>query len=107
LLLNHYSKGKIYMLAVPENQGDFYNMPQAALTQIKRDVMGDFPVEIDAPVKVALFAYDNNTFVIENYRSKAARVGISVWGEVSALSAIGVDERLAPTPADKNARQSD
>jgi hypothetical protein len=96
MLMDHYSKGTIMMLTVPENPGDLYNIPQAALTRIKRYTMGDFPVQIDAPAKVALFAYDNGAFVVENYRDEPARIGISVKGSAAALSAIGVDQKLTP-----------
>ncbi|HEU4959804.1 MAG TPA: hypothetical protein VFT56_05295 [Sphingomonas sp.] len=96
MLMDHYSKGTILMLTVPENMGDLYNLPQAALTQIKRYAMADFPVRIDAPAKVALFAYDNGAFIVENYRDEPATVGISVAGAAASLSAIGIEQTLTP-----------
>ena len=66
LLMNRYSKGVIYLLTIPENQADLYNLPQGVITQIKQYLQRDFPVKINSPALVSLFAYDNNTFVIES-----------------------------------------
>ncbi|HWA30013.1 MAG TPA: hypothetical protein VG867_02890 [Rhizomicrobium sp.] len=80
VLMNRYSKGTIYLLTVPENIGDLYNLPQGVLTQIKSYLLSDFPVRIAAPSRVALFAYDNGSFVVESYRPAATKVTISVDG---------------------------
>lgn len=96
MLMDHYGKGTLMMLAVPENMGDLYALPQGVLTQIKRYAMADFPVRIDAPAKVALFAYDNRSFVVENYRDEPAKVAISVAGAAPRLAAIAAED--APTP---------
>ena len=75
VLMNHISKGTLYLWTMPENFGDLYNLPQPMITQIKRFLFADAPVQIDAPDHVALFTYDNGAFVVENYRDDAARVG--------------------------------
>jgi hypothetical protein len=61
---------------MPENFGDLYNLPQPMITQIKRFLFADAPVQIDAADHVALFTYENGAFVVENYRDDAAKVGI-------------------------------
>lgn len=99
MLMDHYGKGTLMMLAVPENIGDLYALPQGVLTQIKRYAMADFPVRVDAPAKVALFAYDNNSFIVENYRDEPAEITISVAGAVSRLTVIAAGE--APPPVAK------
>jgi hypothetical protein len=96
VLMDHYGKGTIMMLNVPENMGALYALPQGVLTQIKRYTMADFPVRIDSPSKVALFAYDNDGFVVENYRNTDANVTISIAGAVPALNGIGDDQALTP-----------
>ncbi|MDE1937538.1 MAG: hypothetical protein KGI68_00835 [Alphaproteobacteria bacterium] len=80
LLMNHYSKGVIYLLTIPENEGDLYNLPQGVITQVKNYLLADFPVRIDAPPLVSLFAYDNNAFIVESYRSTVTHVNIVVPG---------------------------
>jgi hypothetical protein len=96
MLMDHYGKGTILMLDVPENMGDLYNLPQPVLTQIRRYVASDFPVRIDAPAKVALFAYDNASFVVENYRDEPATVTVSIAGSVPRLEAIGGGAAVMP-----------
>ena len=80
MLMNHYSKGTFYLLNIPENMGDLYSLPEPLITQIKKYVLQDFPVRIDSPAKVALFAYDNKSFVVESFLPDAAKVNISVPG---------------------------
>lgn len=81
MLMNRYSKGIIYLLTVPENIGDLYNLPRGLTTQIKEYLAQDFPLRTDSPPQVGLFVYDNGTFVIESFRSDDAAVTISVPGE--------------------------
>jgi hypothetical protein len=84
VLMNHYSKGTLYLWNMPENFGDLYNLPQPMITRIKQYLFADAPVQIDAPDHVALFTYDNGAFVVENFRDDAAHVGISVAGASAA-----------------------
>ena len=79
-VMDHYSKGTLYLWNIPENFGDLYNLPQPMITRIKHYLFADQPVQIDAPDHVALFTYDNGAFVVENYRDDAARVGITRKG---------------------------
>ena len=76
VLMNHYSKGTLYLWTMPENFGDLYNLPQPMITRIKSFLFGDAAVAIDAPDHVALFTYDNGAFVVENFRDDAANVAV-------------------------------
>ncbi len=80
LLMNGYSKGTIYLLNIPDNVADLYNLPQGAITQIKNYLLQDFPVRIDAPDLVSLFAYDNGTIAVESFRNTASKVNVIVPG---------------------------
>jgi hypothetical protein len=85
VIMDRYSKGNLYVLTIPENPSDLYELPQPVLTSIRQYVMRDFPVEIDAPSKVSLFAYDNHTFVVESYRDQPAQVTVSALGPATRL----------------------
>jgi len=65
-------------------------------------VQQEFPVRIDAPAQVALFAYDNDTFVVESFRAEAAPVTIRLAGADLRLQAIEGGEvaarEVAPVP---------
>lgn len=62
-------KGKLYILTIPENASDLYQLPQEVLSQIRRDLMQEIPVYLDSPSKICLFTYDNNTFVTRSYQT--------------------------------------
>jgi hypothetical protein len=96
VLMNHYSKGTLYLWTMPENFGDLYNLPQPMLTQVKDYLFADAPVRIDAPPQVALFTYDNGAFVVENFRDTPAHVGISVAGASAAAPRMALAADIAP-----------
>jgi len=81
LLQTSYSKGTLYVLTIPDNFGDLYNLPQSALTPIRTAIAGDLPVRLDGPGQIGLFVYDNNKFIVENFlppagKTLAARVSV-------------------------------
>jgi hypothetical protein len=81
LLQTSYSKGILYVLTVPDNFGDLYNLPQSVLTPIRTAIAGDLPVRLDGPGQIGLFIYDNDKFIIENFlapggKTLAARVAV-------------------------------
>jgi len=47
--------------------------------------MQGFPVRLDGPSQVALFAYDNDTFVVESFRGEGADVKIATLGRKARL----------------------
>ena len=81
LLMNQYGKGTLYILTVPDNFTDLYLLPASTLNAMRSYIMGNFPIRIEAPAKVSIFAYDNGTFVVESFRDEPT--------EVTVLSASG------------------
>jgi hypothetical protein len=80
LLMDRYSKGILYVLTIPENFSDLYDFPPQALGAIRSVILGDFPVIADAPGQVSLFAYDNNSFIVESYLPTPQYVTLAVAG---------------------------
>ena len=95
MLMNRYSRGVLYVLDIPDNIGDLYALPQPALSVIRTYLQGEFPVRLDAPAQVSLFAYDNGTFVVESFRPEATPVGISIAGTHSKLKDLVSGEEIA------------
>jgi hypothetical protein len=85
VIMDRYSKGVLFVLTIPENPSDLYALPQPVLTAIKHYLMRDSPVQLDAPSKVSLFAYDNQTFVVESYLDAPAQVTVSTLGTATRL----------------------
>jgi hypothetical protein len=72
------TKGKFFILTIPENFDDLYHLPTEVLSQIRRDLMEDIPVYLDSPAKICLFTYDNNTFIAKSYQPYPVRYNIVI-----------------------------
>jgi hypothetical protein len=81
VLMNRYARGVIFVLNVPDNPGDLYNLPRPLLSQIRTYLMGEFPVRLDADARISLFAYDNQSFIVHSFRHEPSGIVISVAGE--------------------------
>lgn len=85
VLMNRYAAGVLYVLTIPENPADLYNFPLPLLTQIKRYLLADFPVRLEADALVSLFVYDNNTLIVQSFRDRPCAAVVSVAGEDARL----------------------
>ncbi len=95
LLLDRYSRGTLYVLNIPDNPGDLYELPRPALAALRDYLQAEFPERLDAPPLVSLFAYDNGTFIVESFRSEPVSVGVSVAGVRTTLTDLLTGERIA------------
>lgn len=99
LLSCDYSKGKFYVLTVPNDPADFYALPPAVLSVVRAALGSAEPIRLDsAPAQVALFRYDNNTFIVQNYLPTAAEVTVSVVGTATEIHDLLTGKRIAPAP---------
>ena len=106
LLMNRYSKGVLYVLNIPDDPGDLYQLPQALTKAIRDYLLADLPVTLDAPDHVSLFEYDNGTFVTESFRSEPVTVDVAVSGAHARIRDLASGESISadsatPTPASK------
>jgi hypothetical protein len=95
LLMDHYAHGNLFVLTVPDNFNDLYDLPRPVLTSIKSYIMRNFAVTMDAPSQVSLFTYDNGTFVVESYRNKPVTVTVSVLGKGKQLENLMTGEMVS------------
>ena len=101
LLSCNYSNGKFYVLTVPNDPADLYAFPPIVLSVIRQMLGASEPIRLDnAPAQVALFRYDNNAFIVQNYLPTAAEVTVSVAGNVAQLQNLLTGEIVKPAPAD-------
>jgi hypothetical protein len=64
------------------------------------------PVRIDSgPAQVALFRYDNNMFIVQNYLPTAADMTVSVAGTVAQIHDLMDGKDLTPTLATGGGRR--
>lgn len=67
LLQVKYGAGILYILTIPEDFGDLYNLPDAVLNQIRRTLTNRTGISLEGPSNVGLFLYDNNTLIVESF----------------------------------------
>ncbi len=84
------ARGHLFVLVVPENFAAFYDYPAAALNEIRRLLTTHLPVRLEAPSKVSLFAYDNGTFIVHNFRDRQAVEATAVRGTGASAKRIAV-----------------
>lgn len=89
-----YGQSTLYMLNVPDNPGDLYNLPSVVLGRIARVFAADLPVFLEAPSRIALFLYDNQTFAIYSFRDELADVKIWADQAIAELVDLSADSLL-------------
>ena len=82
-----YSENNLYLLVIPDNFADLYNLPVPVLNQIRALATGKVsPVTFEGAADICLYVYDNNTFIIQSLRDEASDVRISVAAENVTLT---------------------
>jgi len=94
-----YANGTLYVLTIPENFGDLYNFPAEVLTRIKETLARDLYVRLEGPSQVALFVYDNDTFIVESFLPELVDINIVVTKQVGGLRDILSGEVLSQSTA--------
>lgn len=110
LLMNRYDKGILYVWTLPDNFHHLYRLPVPVASAIRKVVLGDLFVRMDGPGEVALFAYDNDTFVVQSFRDAPAEVRLSLTGQPARLKNLVTGAAVEPkpdAPVDRRRRSAD
>jgi hypothetical protein len=98
VLRDAYDRGFLYVLVLPDNIADLYRIPAPALSAIRNEITGTFPIRlVDAPAQVSLFAYDNNAFVVQSFLATDATVAVSVAGNPAAITDLATGQTISPS----------
>ncbi len=73
LLMDHYGKGELYVLDVPEEQNDLASLPPPVLDALRRLLTPGLP-RLEGPAQVSLFDYANGARVVESYLDQPVAV---------------------------------
>jgi hypothetical protein len=90
-----YSKGTLYVLTIPQAQGDLYRYPQPVLRSIRDVLARDLYVRLDAPSMVALFPYDNDTFIVESFAAEPVQARILTARRITKLQDLETGEEIS------------
>ncbi|HPF52238.1 MAG TPA: hypothetical protein PK335_11720 [Draconibacterium sp.] len=98
-----YSKGKFYVLTIPDNFIDLYAFPEMALNKIRQVATQGMNVLLEGPAEVSVFEYDNNSFVAESFLDHEVTVRFVMniktkqMTEIPSGEVIKGTDRLAPS----------
>jgi len=81
-----YGNAKLYVLVIPDNFGELYEIPKEILTKIKQVMMKSLFVYTDSPSHVSLFVYDNNTFIVESFKEYPVPVKIVLYKKFTGVT---------------------
>jgi hypothetical protein len=97
LLKTRYSKGLLYVLTVPNAQGDLLCYPQPVLSQIRDVLAKDMFVRLDTPSQVGLYVYDNDKFIVESFRQDPMRAVVVTDKRITKLRDLQSGQLLTGT----------
>ena len=99
LLFDRYGPaGRLYVWTMPDNFHNLYQLPVPVVSAIKDTLMAGFPVRLDGPNEIALFAYDNSTFVVESFLAGDADVQVRTLGPAVKLRDLVSGEVITGQP---------
>ncbi len=90
-----YAGGHLYVWTIPDNFADLYDLPVEVMTRIRQIVMADQYVRVDGPAQVSLFAYDNDTFIVESLLDEPVEVKVVLDGKFKQVRDLETGEVLA------------
>ncbi len=71
-----YANASLFVLTVPDNFADLYNLPAPVLNRIRDVLTMDLEPRIEGPAKVSLFVYDNKTLIVESFLSVETKIRV-------------------------------
>jgi len=94
LLSASYAKGTLYVLTIPENYSDMYNLPVEVLNRIRQFLTRDIDILIEGGSQVSLFVYDNGTFIVNSFLPNNTNVKVILKKERTKIKDISSGEEL-------------
>ena len=89
-----YSQGTLYVLTIPDDFGNLYDYPEAALNEIRRRMSRDMDLYLEGPAKVSLFLYDNKTVIVENFNDEPVPVKLVGTAGLKKLTDLETGETI-------------
>jgi hypothetical protein len=93
-----YSKGVLYVLVIPQAQGDLYSLPADVLAALRSVLCRDMYVRLEAPAQVSLFVYDNDTFIVESFRESSGSARLVTEKRIAKLRDLQTGRELVGQP---------
>jgi len=104
LLRAPYSKGNLYVMTIPDDFGNLYDLPQGVLNFFRIVLSKDLDLRIDAPAKISLFLYDNGTFIVESFLDEPVTIKINAKESIDKLTDLLSGTVIDKAPNDNSSR---
>ena len=90
----NFANGMLYMITIPENFADLYNLPVDVLNKVREVVCSPLGIELNGGSQVSLFLYDNNTFVVESFNDKPVEVEVILSKKPISVTDLSTNNKL-------------
>jgi hypothetical protein len=90
-----YGNGYLFVLTIPDNFADLYNMPPEILNRIRQVISENFQIRLEGSSQVALFVYDNDTFIIESFLPESTTIKIITSSRTNELTDFLTNEKIS------------
>ena len=90
----NFANGMLYMITIPENFADLYNLPVEVLNKVREIVTSQMGIELNGTSKVSMFLYDNNTFVVESFNDEPVEVEVLLSEKHKSLIDLSSNKKL-------------
>jgi len=92
-----FSNATLYVLTIPENFTDLYNLPVEVLDKIREIFCNKLNISIEGPSMVSLFLYDNKTFVLHSFNDETTEMKVVLKSKDQLLTELINGEEYSPT----------
>ena len=93
-----YATGHLYVLTIPENFVDLYNLPDQVLNSLRSTITSELPIHLEGPGQIALYLYDNDTFIVESLLDESADVSVVMANTYKGVENILTGEKIEGKP---------
>jgi len=81
-----YSKGNLYVMTIPDDFGNLYDLPVGVLNVFRQTLSKDLDYRIDAPAKVSLFIYNNGTIIVTSFLDEPVTIRINAKEGINKIT---------------------
>ena len=87
-----YSKGKLYVLTIPDNFADLYNLPPKALNKIREILCSGLDISIEGSANIGIYLYDNHTFILESFQDTETQLKVVSGKQFSQITDLSTNQ---------------
>ena len=89
-----YGNGSLYILTIPENYADLYQLPPEVLSRIRSVLSNNSEVYLEGPGNISLFLYDNHTLIVESFHDEVVRAQLATDISISKVNDLTSNEKI-------------